>query len=330
MQQRYSLDLAWKILLKDLQLDVIQLLRHARLPLDLFDRSQPTVTAEEYFQFWESFVLLLNVEDFPLKLGQAIKVEIFNPLMFACLCSQNLNVALLRFSRYKLLLGPLRLKIDIDETYTLATFTGSETSISPPTSLLITEVIFLMHLTRLATRKHIVPASVTLPETISFHEEAEAFFGIPVDIGDYAAISFHAKDAETEFLTANESFWDVLEPRLKLRLAELVKDSSYTSHVRASIAQNLASGQCTIANIAHQLAVSPRTLQRKLSVEGTNFQAELNHLRLELAQHYLMEMQQSIIETAFLLGYDEPNSFSRAFQSWTGKTPDQFRKNRES
>ncbi|WP_373883454.1 AraC family transcriptional regulator ligand-binding domain-containing protein [Acinetobacter pittii] len=329
MQQRYSLDVAWKILLKDLQLDVIQLLRHAQLPLDLFDRSQPTVTAQEYFRFWESFVLLLNVEDFPLKLGQAIKVEIFNPLMFACLCSKNLNLALLRFSRYKLLLGPLRLKIKIDATYTLATFTGSETSISPPTSLLITEVIFLMHLIRLATRKHILPASVTVPEKISFHEGAESFFGIPIDIGDCAAISFHVKDTETEFLTANENFWEILEPSLKLRLAELVKDSSYTSHVRTTIAQNLTSRQCTITNIAHQLAVSPRTLQRKLSFEGTNFQAELNHLRLELARHYLIEMQLPIIETAFLLGYDEPNSFSRAFQGWTGKTPYQFIKNKK-
>lgn len=326
MQRRYPLDVAWKVLIKDLQLDAFQLLRQAKLPIDLLDRAQPSVTADEYFRFWDSVVLLLNMDDLPLKLVQAVKVEAFNPLMFACLCSENLNIALQRFSRYKLLLGPLRLNVQIDDIQTSATFDAAECETPPPASLLTTEVVFLMQLARLATRQHLIPASVTIPMNSPILNQLEDYFGVPVKVADYAQVSFHAKDAATPFLTANESFWQALEPSLKLKLTELVQDKSFAAHVRASMVQNLASGQCTVAHIASQLAVSQRTLQRKLTEEGTNFQAELNVVRLELARHYLMEMQQSIIETAFLLGYDEPNSFSRAFQNWTGKTPEQYRR----
>jgi len=48
----------------------------------------------------------------------------------------------------------------------------------------------------------------------------------------------------------------------------------------------------------------------------------LNELREELAIHYLSSTQFSSAEISFLLGYEEPNSFFRAFRTWTGQTPE--------
>lgn len=70
-----------------------------------------------------------------------------------------------------------------------------------------------------------------------------------------------------------------------------------------------------------KLGLSTRTLQRRLKEEGTSFQRTLDEVRTELARHYLKNSSMSGAEISFLLGFEDPNSFFRAFQRWTGKTP---------
>ena len=73
------------------------------------------------------------------------------------------------------------------------------------------------------------------------------------------------------------------------------------------------------------LGVSPRTLQRRLGAEDVKYQDILNQTREQLARHYLTSSSLSGGEISFLLGYDNPNSFFRAFQQWTGTTPETVR-----
>ena len=78
--------------------------------------------------------------------------------------------------------------------------------------------------------------------------------------------------------------------------------------------------------LARRLGMSARSLQRKLGSEGTSFQAELQGLRTRLAKNYLTATNHSSAEISFLLGYDDPNSFIRAFHDWTGTTPEAMRR----
>jgi AraC-like DNA-binding protein len=71
--------------------------------------------------------------------------------------------------------------------------------------------------------------------------------------------------------------------------------------------------------------MSPRTLQRHLSEEGTGFSELLDALRHELALEYVRDMQRPLGEVAYLLGYSELSAFLRAFKRWTGKTPSDLR-----
>ena len=73
--------------------------------------------------------------------------------------------------------------------------------------------------------------------------------------------------------------------------------------------------------VARELAMSTRTLQRRLKGEGTSFQAVLGETRESLARHYLANSEMSAGEISFLLGYEDPRSFYRAFHDWTGLTP---------
>jgi AraC-like DNA-binding protein len=78
--------------------------------------------------------------------------------------------------------------------------------------------------------------------------------------------------------------------------------------------------------IAERLALSKRTLQRRLEDEGTSYQVVLRDTRAALALHYLERTRIPAAEISFLLGFEEPNSFFRAFSEWTGQTPEAVRR----
>lgn len=84
-------------------------------------------------------------------------------------------------------------------------------------------------------------------------------------------------------------------------------------------------GQCSIDCVAEKLCISPRTLQRRLKSEDTNYQQQLNQSRELLAKHYLTTSEMNVTEISFLLGFEELSSFSRAFHIWTGDSPETFR-----
>ena len=87
----------------------------------------------------------------------------------------------------------------------------------------------------------------------------------------------------------------------------------------------LPRGTATIDDVAPALGVSKRTLQRKLKAEETNFQQQLNATREMLAKNYLLNTTMSTDDIAFLLAYQETNSFLRAFHAWTGESVQQYR-----
>ena len=71
--------------------------------------------------------------------------------------------------------------------------------------------------------------------------------------------------------------------------------------------------------------MSARTLQRRLTDAGITFQQLVEDTRRELAHHYLKHSAFELNETAYLLGYEDANSFFRAFQLWEGTPPGEWR-----
>lgn len=121
--------------------------------------------------------------------------------------------------------------------------------------------------------------------------------------------------------------WEYFEPELTKRLSEIDKDESISGRVRSALTELLPSGEFTIDDVAKKLGYSKRTLQRKLSGENTTFQKQLNSVREVLAKNYLQTTDMTANDIAYLLGYQELNSFLRAFTSWTGKSISEYKKN---
>jgi AraC-like DNA-binding protein len=132
---------------------------------------------------------------------------------------------------------------------------------------------------------------------------------------------FTTTDAQRPFLTANEGLWSTFEPELRTRLAELTGPVPTEQRVRAVLLEAIPSGLSSVDAVASRLAMSPRTLQRQVKKEGTTFQDLLRETRESLARHYLERTSLPTSEISFLLGFEEPTSFARAFKAWTGTTP---------
>ena len=100
---------------------------------------------------------------------------------------------------------------------------------------------------------------------------------------------------------------------------------STTRDVVDKILERLPDGPPSQLQIASSLHLSNRTLQRKLREEGTSFIELLQDSRMQLARKYLSSHGRSVVETAYLLGFSEPSTFSRAFKRWNGVAPAEYR-----
>ena len=299
---QFPLEPGWRPLLEDLSVHPGDLLRRARLPEDLFSRAEVGLSTEEYFRFWTSLEAEVGDPVFPLRIAEVVTTESFLPPLFAALCSPNLIVAAQRISRYKRLIAPMALHVTERRAGLELAFEWLDASVAPPQSLVAAELAFIVRLARIATREQ-----------------------VEVVRGKIHALTFAKVDAERPFLTANEAMWKVFEPSLRLRLAELDDSASVSERVRATLLESLPSGKASMDAVAGRLALSKRTLQRRLSEEGTSFQIVLNRTREDLARHYLSRTAYSCAEISFLLGFEDPNSFFRAFHEWTGDTPESLR-----
>jgi AraC-like DNA-binding protein len=110
-------------------------------------------------------------------------------------------------------------------------------------------------------------------------------------------------------------------------MAEAEAERSIQDQVQAALFELLPSGRTQMGDVAKELGIGQRTLQRRLAAEHTTWLDVLNHTRARLARHYLGTTQMPPAEVSFLLGFEDPNSLFRAFQRWTGTTPESWRAN---
>lgn len=103
------------------------------------------------------------------------------------------------------------------------------------------------------------------------------------------------------------------------------KEQSLLSDLRPLLCNALAHQRATAAEIASQLGMHERTLNRHLRAEGTNFQQILSQVRYELAQQMLAENSMPLSNIAVALNYSDVAAFSRAFKRWSGHAPGKWR-----
>jgi AraC-like DNA-binding protein len=119
---------------------------------------------------------------------------------------------------------------------------------------------------------------------------------------------------------ANPSLADYFGRVAEKILAREKQDESVANAVRGVVGEELASGTPTIRTVARRLAMSERTLRRRLAEEGTSWANLLDEYRRDEAAR-LLARSQSVTDTAYLLGFSDISAFSRAYRRWYGALP---------
>jgi AraC-like DNA-binding protein len=154
-----------------------------------------------------------------------------------------------------------------------------------------------------------------------------ATFRAPVAFGCVTnELVFDAALLERAMPRADPTLRSILERHIVEMLAKLPPRGDLVADVRGCIARMLEQGEPAIDRVARSLAMSSRTLQRRLRAESMTFAEILDDVRRDLALRYLGDPRREITDAAFLLGYAELSPFYRAFRRWTGMAPGEWRR----
>jgi AraC-like DNA-binding protein len=163
--------------------------------------------------------------------------------------------------------------------------------------------------------------------------EFARFFGWPAEFGravDQGAASdmleFSNAAVTAPLLTADPKLLKALEPFCDMAAKERTASDTVRALVEKEVEKLLPHGKAQKRTVAKALAMSTRTLARRLAVKDTTYEEVVDQLRCSLALQYLKDPGMSLSQIAWQLGYEQSPSFNHAFRRWTGRSPSEVRK----
>lgn len=301
-------------------------LRQARLPTTLHINAEAFVSTEQFFDLWVAIASLSDRPDIGIRLVETTETGVYPPSMLAAFYARDYRDGLHRVARFKRLCTPEKLLLSEANDECVITNEWLFTTRPPPAVFVDLAFTALVELGRRASGQRIVPLRVDFARPEAQDGAWERYFGCPIRYGaDQDALIISGADLDLPFPGHNPEMLAILTPALAASLGELESGSSVSEQIKVVVKRRIASGRPEISDIARELGVSERTLQRRVTDEGMTFRQLLTDARQELSHQLLGDPATEIEEIAYLLGYQDTGSFYRAFRDWEGVTPGRWR-----
>lgn len=302
------------------------LLRQARLPVTLHLSAQGFVTTAQYFALMQAMADLSDDPALGIRMVQSVDTAVHPPSSLSAFYARDYRDGLTRLARFKRLCTPEQLQmVEVGGDCTISTEWPFATAAEPSISVDVTFAT-LVELGRRATGRTIVPRRLDLARPGPVSAMLAEYFGCPIRTGaPRDLLVLDAADLDRPFSGHNPEMLEMLTPALSAALGELEAQSSIAEQVKIVVKRSLASGQPGLSDVAKQLGMSDRTLQRRITEEGSTFRELLSEARRDLGRHLLTDPTTDIDEVACLLGYQDTTSFYRAFREWEGMPPNRWR-----
>jgi AraC-like DNA-binding protein len=312
--------------LEELGVRAPAVLRRSGLSQGFLNEARVLLTTEELFALWRAIGEVSNNPAIGLLLGTENKTERFHPVSLAALSSENFGMAVEKMGRYKQLTCPEEIVQEKDDEEWRIQFRWLLAEEVEPLLLIECCFAWVLSVARHGTGTRLSPLRVEFVQPREHIKTIERHLGCPVVCGAARnAIVFRSSDADRPFVTRNAELLAMLAPQFEKELEEENGEENFVERVRNAVQQKLTGRRPTIEDIADTLHISSRTLQRRLQDEGSSYQRVLEEARHQLARHYLNNSVLELNEAAYLLGYEDGNSFVRAFRSWEGVPPARWR-----
>lgn len=307
-------------------LDQAEVIRHARLPVSVLMDDAP-ISTTQFFALWRAIEAVSRDKTIGLRIAGSLDGAVMPLAFIAAQHARDFRDALNRVARFKRLCAPeevsLREMGDLGGLEVRWPYGGTGLV---PYSLVDAAMVSFVELGRRGTGERLTPSKLELTRPVASEAMLEQYFGCPIHFdAKVDLISFTRRDLDKLFVSYNEDLLDTLAPELDRRLERHDASASMTEHIRWVLRRRLNAGRPDIRSVAAELAMSERSLQRQLMSEGVSFQSLVAETRHQMALEHLADPSLALIEVAFLLGYEDQNSFFRAFRQWENQTPLEWR-----
>jgi AraC-like DNA-binding protein len=280
----------------------------------------------EFYALWHSLeAVAADIPDVGLRFGAEMQSHQLD-VLYAAIHAPNLGTALKKFARYKpsgcgdlveIDIGDHEARIDLHRLYT---------DESVPTTLVDSTFAAVLALARRGTGKTLRPLRIELARRragdaiLKDHYKCDVCFDAPVD-----SLIFDERAFALPFVTADDRLSARLLPGLEAILQERQGSHSIADDAKYVLRRHLFGERPSVDRVAAKMHLSARTLQRRLTALGTSYQKLLDDVRDNMARRLLLDTDLDAGEIAIQLGFDEPNSFVRAFHARQGAPPSRWR-----
>jgi AraC-like DNA-binding protein len=312
--------------LEEVGVSVPAVLRRAGLPASLFEQLRVLVTTEEFFALWQAIGQISENPATALQLGTETLTERFHPSGIAAISTENFGAAIACMARYKRLTCPEEIVHAIDGTEWPVRFRWLLALENEPQALVDYCFAWVQSIARHGSGTPLSPLRIEIVQPRTNTKYLERHFNCEIVTGAaHNLIVYRATDAACPFITRNAELLDMLAPQFDNELLRVDQQHTFSDQVRDAIQQRLTGHRPNVDDIARDLHMSSRTLQRRLQEHGSSYQRVLDEARHQMARYYLGNSVLELNEAAYLLGYEDTNSFTRAFRLWEGIPPSQWR-----
>jgi AraC-like DNA-binding protein len=313
--------------LDSLKVDIEAFLRSLGIEPETVRSPDSYLPVEIYLHIQDSAAGHVNDPYFGLHMGEFAQPGSWSILGYLMMNCKTLAEAFEKSGRYQRIIGNLitgRMEIGLGKVRAIY-FTPPH---APQMSRHCFESTFSssVRLARTLSGLPLNPLEVTFiyPEPVTC-AEYERVFCCPVRFGQKEnSMTLDMRMGSLPVRMANPSLLEHFEKYAQDFIAQMERNDATTQAVTKIILARLDDESLSIEKVARELAVSVRTLQKRLEAEDVVFSDLLSDIRQRLAKKYLRE-NYSVEQITYLLGFSEPSVFRKSFKKWLGITPREYR-----
>ena len=310
-------------------IDAVAVFEKCGLDPDLIREPRARYPHDRLVRAWNEAARICNDEHIGLQAAEYFTPLDLNAIGVTFLSSATLLEALQRLDRYESFINS-NLDFTLVDNGQRLDFLSELQGQDSQNAMVIEDcrLSVLVKLARTGLDNALDPVEVafTYPEPTVTGEHFGAFRCPLVFSQPVSRISFDRADTQRPFTDANREL-ALSNDRFLDEMINELRSPDLVTQVKRTIMDDLPSGAPSEEQVAAQVCVSSRTLQRRLADEGTNFRTLVLEVRRQLAEKYIADKAMPLAEISYMLGFADTSSFSRAFKKWTGEPPAIFRSN---
>jgi len=327
MQQRsYNIGQEFTAACHLLDVEAEPILKRLGLPKPAMNGTGLYVSALQLARLFECLVVEYGQDDVHLRLADGFAKGAFGHALLALHCSDTLRTGIHRVAHFKSFLEPVHWQISESDTGFGIRLRSLSTDFPLDGIGQITSFLCLVKTCRNVTAKYLVPERLCLTDAVPYQAQIEEELGCPIELGQDAYLELPQTAMDNRILSVNRYVTSGLDARAIQDRIDVKDDAYLVAAVVDIVLELLPSGEVTLTRVADRLAISKRTLERRLAKQDCRFVDLVRDSRRDMASHYLRQTALSTTEISLLLGYQEINSFYRAFKDWHGCAPQEYRR----